>query len=272
MSEKDKKGVFGGDVERAAAGAHYRATTQSDGTPRDANDDDSMPVIVDAHARPLEPNVHVISEDGHRRSKKTIQAFAEETKTDVRELRAEVGRLTNLIREDAVKTAERVGEAIQKASLAQQRADDLADLEASIETLKKIQTDVASLRVTVIGEDGNNGKLGNARRDFVRIQAELDEAIETKLVTLRKEIWGEVNPAHGDPPVIVEARRGKWILRTLAGIAIGAVTTAGYMIKDASRNEGTMTAEIEANKASIKVLESEFTVVFTKLLTGDPSK
>lgn len=275
MSDKDKRGigVFDGDAERAAAGAHYRASTQSDGTPkRPASDEDSLPVIVDEHQRPIAAHVQVETSDGHRRSRKTVQAFAEETKLDVRELRQEVGRLTNLIREDAVKTAERIGEALNKSALAQSRADGLTDIEASINVLKAIQADIASLRATVIGEDGNNGKVGNLRAEMGRIQAEIDATIEDRLAEFHKMIWGDEKPAHGDPPVIVEARRGKWILRTLAGIAIGAVTTAGYMIKDSSRNEGETSAKIESNTAAIKVLESQFTIVFTKLLTGASSK
>lgn len=216
------------------------ADDENNDAPRERYDTaDSMPIIVDDDGQPVSRSTSPFTAHGNPRPRKTVQNLAEDTKSEIKQLGTEI-----------------------------------EDLRYSL----------GLFRVSLVGEDGTNGRIGNLRAEIERVKvtsaavSSALTAVDSKLHgaaataaaldELHASIWGDAPRKQTDPPVIMEARKGKWILRALAGIAIGAVGTAGYMIRDLSQMEGTITAEIDANKDSIRALESEYQLLFLKLLPG----
>lgn len=267
--EKGKRaGTFAGDAERAAVGAVHR---QAEAVPHEIGADDSLPIIVDNHDDHTPVQVPIPRVPG-RRHKRTVQEFAEETKLEIRSLRAEVIGLREDIHAKDLAAANRTSEVATATSVLAQRVAGIAQLGESIEELRQLKTEVAQLRVTVIGEDGDNGKVGTLRADHERTSEEVTKAITDAVAAVRREIWGDEIRKATDPPVVVEARRGKWVLRGLAGLALAAMSAAGYIVKDAVHNDAAATANVAANRDDIRVLQSQIQLLFSKMTLGSGPK
>lgn len=197
---------------------------------------DSLPVIVDDDGQPISRDVSEYTASGHPRPRKTVQVLAEDTKGEIKQLGEEI---------------------------------------------EVLRYKFGMFRVAMIGEDGTNGRLGNFYSSLAQARSEAKNALDladknaarldesaAKLAAAHDSIWGDTPRRHNDPPLVLEARRGKWILRALAGIAIGAVCTAAYMIRDVSQIEGTITAQMESNRDAIHSLEEEYQLLFLKLIPG----
>lgn len=154
MTEKFKKPERPGsmsDGDRALGSKRQRAADRIAGIPAPFDpDEDSMPILVDDNDDPTP----VENPRGVKRRKRmTPQQFAEEIKTEVRELRAAVA--------DLVEAKFNIrAELIERVIKVEARFSGLDDLAQSAEDLHALRGELISLRVQLVGVDGTNGRLG----------------------------------------------------------------------------------------------------------------
>jgi hypothetical protein len=254
MTDKDKKRHhnIAGDNERVAAGAVYRrGNTQGEqsGTVSgeiDPREEDSLAIIVNEDDTPVE----IPGPSGRRRARKTVQQFADDIKLDIRALRAEIVALRNSHHNATI-------DLVTKHATIEANMGSVLRLGAEVDDLDNLRVDLAALRVELVGVNGTNGKVGTLRSD-----------VERSVTELRKDVWGDEIRKEGDAPVIMEARRGKWILRTLLGLALGVAGTVGYIVKDAIHTDGQNEAQAQDDRAELLRLEQRVELLYSRLSLG----
>lgn len=258
----DKKKPYQGDAERAAAGSRYRrGESVSDGSPAaELQEEDSMAVIVGEDDTPIESP----SAGGRRRSRKTVQQFADDTKSEIRTLRQEIKELQAEISEINLDHTNRAITTTTRIAVAETQIKTFFDMGESVDALQAlaaVQRDLIALRTELLGASGTNGKIGTLRADMDRATEEI-----------RSDVWGDEKRKEGDPPVIKEARRGIWILRGLVALLIGAAGTAGYIVKDAVHQDGEVETQILDDRAEIRSLQQQVQLLYSKLVISGVSK
>lgn len=224
MGDSDDKPPGMSSDARALTGAKERlARRVAQLAPEHVEDEDSMPVLVDSHddQTPIEHRT-----PGRRRKRQTPQEFAEDIKHEVRELRRAVDESIKAELNNRFELAQRLTEV-------ETRLEFMAEIggAAPAQELLSLRSDLTSLRVMLVGEKGDNGKISEIRN---------------------------------------EATKGPRFMKRAVGVAImgilGAVVpAAGYMrsmVADNATDRATTRAELEAAKAERTVLQSQVLLLF----------
>lgn len=226
------------DGDRTLIGQKQRAAARVAGIPDPVAAEDSMPVIVDAGDDPTP--VEIPGGGRRRRKRLTVQAFAEETKTELRDLRRSIADLTAAEFNVRAELVER----IVKLETALEFVDGLGK---STDELRDLRDDVTSLRVTLIGEGGHNGRIGR----------------------LREEVKDARDLAESGPRFV--RRAAIFALSSLLGSAIPAALYVRGVVADAAAERASTHAEFEAAKADRTVLHAQQLLLFRLLNAGSAS-
>lgn len=179
------------DADRALANLKARLAARAAAVPHAVTDEDSLPIITDGtEDTPVE--VH----GRRRRKRQSVQQFAEDIKTEVRELRRAIDEA---IRAELNKRGE-LAERLVKVETAVEFIKELDDDTAAAELLR-LRADLTSLRVTLVGEKGDNGKIGALTEKADRGPRFMKRAIALALGSL----LGSIIPAAIYVKGIVEA-------------------------------------------------------------------
>lgn len=135
------------DDDRALTGRRSRTPAA---VPEVAGDEDSLPIIVGStdDTPPMGSR-----STGRRRRRQSVQEFAEETKLEIRELRAQLAKLPETLANDRLELTERI------ISL-ESRLDSMDHLGESTDELRQLRIDLTEIETRLFGVDGKNGKLG----------------------------------------------------------------------------------------------------------------
>lgn len=215
--------------DRALGGQRARVAERIAGAPEFIEPEDSMPVIVENH----DDDTPVHAPQRRRRKRVTVQQFAEDIKTEVRDIRRAVEELT-------IAKLNMRAELIERLIAAETRLDGMDHLGESTDELRQLRVDLTELRVTLIGIDGTNGKVGG----LVISVASAHEKAEKGPKFVRGAIM--------------------WA----GGGILGALVPAILLLRDAAdksaevraaaaSERATFQAEIEADKADRAVIHAE---------------
>lgn len=215
------------DDQRALVGAKDRlARRAAAAAPQAIEDEDSLPIITSDDDDDDDPTP-VENKPGHRRRKRqSVQAFAEDIKLEVRGLRTAIDEAIRAELNNRAELAERLVKV-------ETRLDFLAEIDgaAPAEELLKLRADLTSLRVTLIGEKGDNGKLSQVRDEATKGPRFMKRAIAV----------------------------------AVAGI-LGSVIPAAAFVRDMAADSASERArvrtELEAAKAERTVLQSQVLLLF----------
>jgi hypothetical protein len=221
---KQRAGSMSGE-DRALAGHKERvAARAAQAAPRTVEDEDSLPIIADG---PDGDDTPLDSPDGRRRKRQSVQAFAEDIKLEVRDLRTAIDVSIRAELNGRGELAER----LVKVEASLDFLKELDDSNSAAEELLKLRADLTSLRVTLIGEKRRQ------RQD----QQVRDEA--TKGPRFMKRAIAIASPASSAPSS-----------RPPRSFATSPPTAAAERAR--------VRAELEAAKAERTVLQSQVLLLF----------
>lgn len=226
----DKKPRAGSmsDADRALPSIKQRTAARVAGAPDFVTEEDSLPVLVDEYddPTPVETGAGM-----PRRRRVTIQTFAEDTKLELRDLRA---RLNGA----GLAAFNMRAELVERLIKLETRFETVLRLGGQVEDLADLARELGEFKVAMHGIDGKNGKLGLLK--------------------------AEVGKARG------EAARGPKMIRNAVAWAIGAflgavIPTAIYVkgiVEQSAAERAALHVEIGAGKAERAVLQSQVLLLF----------
>jgi len=223
------------DADRALATARVRAAARAAAVPDFVVEEDSLPVLVDQYDDPTP----VETPSGHpRRRRVTIQTFAEDTKLELRDLRA---RLNNA----GLAAFNMRAELVERLIKLEERFTSVLELGDQVDDLADLARELGEFKVAMCGADGKNGKLG---------------ALGVQVGKARTE-------AAAAPKLI--RRVVAWAAGSLLGAIVPCALLINSMVDKASAERAAAAAEratflarLDASRAEISVLQSGQLLLF----------